>query len=68
MVAAFSKASGKKIDYKLVERRPGDIAECFGDTSKAERELGFKAQKNIDDMCVDSWRFQYNNPNGYTNN
>ena len=68
MVAAFAKASEKKIPYKLVERRPGDIAECFADTSKAERELGFKAQKTIDDMCADSWLWQYNNTNGYTNN
>ncbi|MGV8983102.1 UDP-glucose 4-epimerase GalE [Clostridium sp.] len=65
MIAAFSKASGKKIAYKLVERRTGDIAECYSDPIKAESELGFKAKKTIDDMCTDSWRWQYNNPNGY---
>jgi len=65
MVAAFAKASGKEIAYKLVERRPGDIAECYSDPLKAERELGFRAKKTVNDMCSDSWRWQYNNPNGY---
>jgi UDP-glucose 4-epimerase len=68
MIAAFAKASGKEIAYKLVERRPGDIAQCYANPIKAERELGFKAKKTIDDMCADAWRFQYNNPNGYANN
>lgn len=68
MVAAFAKASGKEIAYKLVERRPGDIAECYSDPLKAERELGFKAKKTVNDMCADSWRWQSNNPNGYTDN
>ncbi|MBU3143394.1 UDP-glucose 4-epimerase GalE [Clostridium sp. CF012] len=65
MIAAFAKASGKEIAYKLVDRRPGDIAECYSDPIKAESELGFKAKKTIDDMCADAWRWQYNNPNGY---
>jgi UDP-glucose 4-epimerase len=68
IITAFEKASGKKIPCQLVERRPGDIAECYADPIKAEVELGFKAKKTIDDMCADSWRWQYNNPNGYTNN
>jgi UDP-glucose 4-epimerase len=68
MIAAFAKASGKEIAYKLVERRPGDIAQCYSDPIKAESELGFKAKKTIDDMCIDSWRWQYNNPNGYADN
>jgi UDP-glucose 4-epimerase len=65
MVEAFSKASGREIPYKLVDRRIGDIAICYADDHKAQTELGFKAKKNIDDMCIDSWRWQYNNPNGY---
>jgi len=65
VIAAFEKVSGKEIAYKLVERRPGDIAQCYSDTVKAEIELGFKAKRTIDDMCSDAWRFQYNNPNGY---
>jgi len=65
VVKAFSKASGRKIPYKFVPRRPGDIAVCYADASKAFKELGWKAEKNIDDMCMDSWRWQFNNPNGY---
>lgn len=68
IIAAFEKASGKEIPYKLVERRQGDIAKCYADPTKAERELGFKAKKTIEDMCADSWRWQYNNPNGYAGN
>ena len=65
VVAAFEKASGKKIPYKILARRPGDIAECYADSSKAQRELGWKAEKGIEDMCKDSWRWQSQNPNGY---
>ena len=65
MVNAFSKALGKPIAYKIVERRPGDIAECYADTSLAYELLGFKATKTIDDMCADALRWQLNNPNGY---
>lgn len=65
VVAAFEKASGRKIPYKLVERRPGDIASCYADPKKAKKELGWAAEKGIDEMCVDSWRWQKNNPNGY---
>ena len=65
MVKAFSKASGREIPYKIVDRRPGDIAMCYADPSKAEKELGWKAVYGIDEMCQDSWRWQSNNPNGY---
>lgn len=65
LVNAFEKASGLKIPSKEEPRRPGDIAECYSDPSKAFNELGWKAQKNLDDMCADSYRWQKNNPNGY---
>ncbi len=65
MVTAFSKASGKEIPYKFVERRPGDIAECYAETKKAEKELGWTAKRGIDEMCEDLWRWQSQNPNGY---
>ncbi len=65
MVRAFGKACGKDVNYKIVERRPGDIGACYADPEKAERELGFRAEKNLDDMCRDTWRWQSQNPNGY---
>ncbi len=65
MVKAFSKACGNDVKYKIAPRRPGDIGACFADPEKAERELGFKAEKNLDDMCRDTWRWQSQNPNGY---
>ena len=65
VVKAFERASGIKIPFKIAPRRPGDAAECYADPSKAERELGWKAQFDIEKMCVDSWRWQSNNPNGY---
>lgn len=61
----FEKACGKKISYVIAPRRPGDIATCYSDPSKAERELGWKAQYGIDRMCEDAWRWQKMNPNGY---
>ena len=66
MVKAFEKASGQKINYKLVDRRAGDIAKCYADPSTAKELLGWEAKKSIDDMCTDSWRWQSNNPNGYS--
>lgn len=66
LVKAFSKASNREIPYKIVERRAGDIAMCYADPSKAEKELGWKAEYGIDDMCQDSWRWQSQNPNGYS--
>ncbi|SMO33707.1 UDP-glucose 4-epimerase GalE [Gracilimonas mengyeensis] len=65
MVKAFEKASGKKVPYKITDRRPGDIAACYADPSKAEKELGWKATRGIDEMCEDTWRWQSQNPNGY---
>ncbi|MBQ7653067.1 MAG: UDP-glucose 4-epimerase GalE [Clostridia bacterium] len=58
MVKAFSEVLGRQLPYKIVERRAGDIAECYADPSKAEKELGFKAQYDLKRMCEDSWRFQ----------
>ncbi|MBO5859067.1 MAG: UDP-glucose 4-epimerase GalE [Clostridia bacterium] len=65
VVKAFEKASGKTVAYKLVDRRPGDIATCFSDPSKAKAELGWEATRGIDEMCEDSWRWQSMNPNGF---
>ncbi|GAB6432091.1 MULTISPECIES: UDP-glucose 4-epimerase GalE [Bacillus] len=65
MVKAFEKVSGKKIPYKVIGRRPGDVAICFADVSKAKRELGWEAEYGLEEMCVDSWRWQVNNKNGY---
>ena len=62
---AFEKACGKELPYAVKPRRPGDIATCYADPSKALRELGWKAERGIDEMCEDSWRWQSNNPNGY---
>jgi UDP-glucose 4-epimerase len=65
MVEAFEKASGKKIPYKLVDRRPGDVASCYADPSKAKSNLGWTADRGINEMCADTWCWQSNNPNGY---
>lgn len=65
MVQAFSKASGRNIAYKIAPRRPGDIAMCYADASKAKKELGWEAKYSLDEMCEDSWRWQSLNPNGY---
>ncbi len=67
MISAFEKASGKKIPYRIVDSRPGDVAICYADPSKAERGLGWVAKKGIDDMCKDAWHWQSENPNGYKN-
>ncbi|PFM95361.1 UDP-glucose 4-epimerase, partial [Bacillus thuringiensis] len=65
MVEAFEKVSGKKVPYKITERRPGDVAVCFADASKAKRELGWEATRGLEEMCADSWKWQSNNKNGY---
>ncbi|PYG88150.1 UDP-glucose 4-epimerase [Ruminiclostridium sufflavum DSM 19573] len=65
MVEAFSKASGKKIPYKIAGRRSGDIAACYSKTDRAKNELGWEAEKGLDEMCRDSWRWQSLNPDGY---
>lgn len=67
MVAAFSKAVGKEIPYKILDRRPGDIATCYGEPSLAAKELFWKAEKGLDEMCEDAWRWQSQNPNGFKN-
>ena len=65
VVKNFEEATGVKIPYVIKDHRPGDIATCYADASKAERELGWKAEYGIKEMCADSWRWQSNNPNGY---
>lgn len=65
MVKSFEEASGKKVPYKVVARRPGDIAECYADPTKAKEGLQWSAEKGIKEMCQDSWRWQSTNPNGY---
>lgn len=64
-IRAFEKASGRPVPYRIVARRPGDIAECYADPAKANRELGWKTEKSLDDMCADAWRWQSRNPNGF---
>ena len=65
VVRAYEKACGKKIKCVFAPRRPGDIATCYSDPSKAKKELGWEATRGIDEMCEDSWRWQVNNPEGY---
>jgi len=65
VVSAFEKACGKAIPYRIVARRPGDVAITYADPSKAQKELGWTAQRGIDEMCTDVWRWQSANPNGY---
>lgn len=65
LVKAFEKVSGKKIPYIVTKRRDGDIATCYANPKKAQEELGWIAEKSIDEMCEDSWRWQIKNPNGY---
>ena len=64
VINAFEKASGKKVNYKIVDRRPGDISTCYADPAKAKEELGWVATRGIEEMCADSWNFTKNNPNG----
>ena len=65
VIHAFSKACGKELPYVIDPRRPGDIAECWCDPSKAKRELGWEAQYGIEEMCAHSWNWQSHNPDGY---
>ena len=65
IVEAFEKATGVKIPYQIVERRPGDIPACYADTTKAKEEIGFECKYDLLDMCKDSWNWQQKNPNGY---
>ena len=68
MVHAFEEANGIRIPYRIVARRPGDIATCYADCTKAAKVLGWKAEKTLVDMCRDGWRWQKQNPNGYDAN
>ena len=65
IVDAFERASDRKIPYEIVDRRPGDIAACWADPSLAKQELGWIAQRGLDEMCTDSWRWQSKNPAGF---
>jgi UDP-glucose 4-epimerase len=65
VIKAFEKASDKPVAYKIVDRRPGDVAACYADPALALQELGWKAQRGLDQMCEDSWRWQSQNPNGF---
>lgn len=65
VIHAFEKACGKKLPYVIRERRPGDIATCYSSPAKAEKELGWTAEYDLEDMCRDSWNWQQKNPNGY---
>jgi UDP-glucose 4-epimerase len=64
-VAAFERASGRKVPYQVVARRPGDVAQCYADPTAAEKLLGWRATRDLDAMCADSWRWQSANPDGY---
>lgn len=66
LIAAFGKAVGRDIPYEITARRPGDVAACYADPSLAERELNWQAKLDIDRACADSWRWQSQNPDGYT--
>lgn len=65
MIRAFEQASGQSVPYQVVDRRPGDIAECWADPTKAERELGWKAERGLPEIMADTWRWQSANPQGY---
>lgn len=68
IIKAYEKACNKKLSYKIVSRRKGDVAACYADPALAEKELGFKTEFDIEEMCRDSWNWQKNNPNGYEDN
>ena len=65
MIKAFKKASGKAIAYEIVDRRPGDIAECYAEPTLAKEALGWEATRGLEEMCEDNWRWQSENPNGF---
>jgi len=65
MIRAFEKVTGRSIPYRIINRRPGDIGVSYADPSKAQKELKWVAKKGLEEMCMDSWRWQSNNPNGY---
>jgi UDP-glucose 4-epimerase len=65
VVKAFETASGRAVPYRIVDRRAGDVAQCYAETVLAAQELGWQAQRGIEEMCADAWRWQSANPNGY---
>jgi UDP-glucose 4-epimerase len=65
MISAFEKASGRKVPYEIVTRRPGDVAECYADPTLAHQLLGWRATRGVEEMCADQWRWQSQNPHGY---
>jgi UDP-glucose 4-epimerase len=65
VIHCFEKTYGKPLPYKIVERRAGDLPVSYADPAKAERELGWKAERGLEEMCVDAWRWQQQNPEGY---
>ena len=65
VLRAFEKASGRAVPYRIAPRRPGDVAQCWADAGLALRLLGWRARHTLDEMCVDTWRWQSGNPTGY---
>jgi UDP-glucose 4-epimerase len=65
MLQAFGRACGRELPYEIAPRRPGDVANCWADPARAESVLGWKAQRGLDEMCADTWRWQSMNPQGY---
>ena len=65
LLHAFERACGHELPYRVVARRPGDVAASYADPTRAEAELGWRARRTVDDMCADTWRWQSDNPNGY---
>jgi UDP-glucose 4-epimerase len=66
LIRAFERASGREVPYEVVPRRPGDIAASYADPSAAQDQLGWRAERSVDDMCADTWRWQQANPQGYS--
>ncbi|GMV55784.1 MAG: UDP-glucose 4-epimerase [Betaproteobacteria bacterium] len=66
VVEAFARVTGRPVPYRIIERRPGDVAACYADATKAARELGWRAERDLTAMCRDAWRWQQANPNGYS--
>jgi UDP-glucose 4-epimerase len=66
MIHAFERASSRPVPYEITARRPGDVAACYADASLARERLGWQAQRGLDAMCIDSWRWQSHNPNGFS--
>ena len=66
MISAFEKASGQKVPYKIIDRRPGDVASCYADNTLASQLLNWQPQFGLREMCEDTWRWECNNPDGYS--